>query len=193
MIMKKFALISTLLLLLAGCTAGVNFAKPSDDKLVPGTTTKKQVISLLGEPTGKGEKIVNGEELDIISYAYANVGGEAVFEGVTPARAIGMYFHKGILVGREYTSSFKSDNTYFEIEQAKAIKNGMNRSEVTALIGEPGGEYIYPVVANSAGTAMVYNFVQTKGFKSQQSMLVVELDENGRVQKSELNQVGQLD
>lgn len=192
MIMKKAGLILTLLFLLAGCTAGVNFAKPSDDQLIPGSTTKQQIIALLGEPTGKGQKIANGEELNIITYAYAQAGGEAVFEGVTPARAIGFFFHNDILVGKEYTSSFKSDNTYFDVEQAKSIKQGMSRSEVVALMGAPGGEYRYPVIADQNGSAMVYNFVQTKGFKSQQSMLVVELDSDGRVQKSELNQVGQL-
>jgi outer membrane protein assembly factor BamE (lipoprotein component of BamABCDE complex) len=173
--------------------AGVNFVKPADDKLVVGTTTKSQVLAIMGaEPNGKGEKLANGEKLESVIYAYATVGGESVFPGVTPARAIGFTFHKDTLVGKEFTSSFNVDNTWFDPEKAKSIKQGMTTAEVVALMGKPGGEYRYPVIANRNGKALVYMFTQTKGFTSQQSLLSVEVDERGVVQKSEYTQVGQL-
>ena len=179
-------------MLLAACAAGVNFVKPTDDKLALGSTTKNQILILMGEPNGKGQKVSNGENLEIINYAYAKVGDEAVFEGVTPARSIGFLFHNNVLVGKEFTSSFKSDNSYFDPQKAKSVKQGMKGSEVVALLGKPGGEYRYPVISNKSGKALVYTFTQTKGFKSQQNVLVVELDANDVVQKSEFNQVGQL-
>jgi outer membrane protein assembly factor BamE (lipoprotein component of BamABCDE complex) len=178
--------------LLASCAAGVNFTKPPDDALVFGSTTKAQIISLMGEPNGKGQKVSNGEDLDVIGYSYARVGGEAVFEDVTPARSVAFYFHRDVLVGSESTSSFKADSTYFDPEKARALKRGMAATDVVALLGNPGGEYRYPVTSSPDGKALVYTFVQTKGFKSQRATLIVELDEKGVVQKVDFSQTGQL-
>lgn len=192
--MKSIKLVTVLAssIFLFSCAAGVNFVKPADEQLVLGSTTKEQIISLMGKPNGRGQKVSNGENLQIINYAYAKVGDKAVFKGVTPARSVGFLFHNNVLVGREFTSSFKSDNTYFDPEIAKSIKQGMGKRAVIALLGKPGGEYCYPLVANKSGKALVYIFTQTKGFKSQENVLVVELDKKGVVQRSEFNQFGQL-
>jgi hypothetical protein len=178
--------------LVTACAAGVNFVKPSDSQLVLGSTTKNQIVALMGEPNGKGQKVSNGENLDIVAYAYAQAGGVAAFEGVTPARSVSFLFHNNVLVGKEFTSSFKTDSTYFALDRAKSIRQGMTEQEVVALVGKAGGEYRYPVIASKDGRALVYTFTQTKGFKSQQSILIVELDRNGRVHKSEFNQIGEL-
>lgn len=179
-------------MLLAACAAGVNFVKPPDEKLVLGSTTKDQIIALMGEPNGKGQKVSNGKDLEVIGYSYAQAGGEAVFEDVTPARSIAFLFHDDVLVGKESTSSFKADSTYFDPQKARTIKQGMTASEVEALLGKPGGEYRYPVISDRSGKALVYTFTQTRGFKSQQNLLVVELDAKGVVRRAEFNQVGQL-
>ena len=188
----KFGAMLVVTMLVTACAAGVNFVKPADNQLVLGSTTKNQIIVLMGEPNGKGQKVSNGEDLDIISYAYAKADDEAVFEGVTPARSVAFLFHKNVLVGKEFTSSFKSDSTYFDPQKAKSVKKGMKKQDVVALLGKAGGEYRYPVISNKNGKALVYIFVQTKGFKSQQNILTVELNEKDIVQKSEFNQVGQL-
>lgn len=191
MTLTKFAAGLVLALGLVAC-AGVNFIKPTDEQLVIGSTTKSQVVAMMGQPNGKGQKVANGETLDIITYAYANVGGGSVFEGVTPARALGLYFHNDLLVGTEFTSSFRDDNTYFDPEKAKSIKQGMPRAEVVALLGPAGGEYRFPLIADRKGKALVYTFTQTKGFSSQQNTLVVEMDETGKVRKSDFTQIGHL-
>jgi outer membrane protein assembly factor BamE (lipoprotein component of BamABCDE complex) len=188
----KFGVAVILAMLLAACAAGVNFVKPADDKLVFGVTTMNQVVASMGEPSAKGQKISNGENLEVINYVYAKVGDEAVFKGVTPARGIGFLFHNGVLVGKEFTSSFKSDSSYFDPEKVKSIKQGMKGVDVVALLGRPGGEYRYPAVSIKDGRALVYMFTQTRGFKSQQNILIVEIDANDVVQKSEFSQIGQL-
>jgi len=188
--MKSVAVLA-LVALLTAC-AGVDFVKPPDDKLVLGSTTKSQVTTLMGEPNFKGQKVSNGESVEVNTYAYAQVGGEAVFAGVTPARSVSLLYHNNLLVGKEYTSSFKADNTYFDPAKARSVKQGMKRSEVIALVGNPGGEHRYPLVANRSGKALVYAFTQTRGFSSQQTVLVVELDERDTVQKIDFNQIGQL-
>lgn len=192
MTFTKFAAGLVLALGLVAC-AGVNFVKPADDQLVFGSTTKSQVVAMMGrEPNGKGQKVSNGETVEIISYAYANVGSGAVFEGVTAARALGFYFHNDRLVGTEFTSSFHEGHTYYDPEKAKSIKKGMGRAEVVTLLGPAGGEYRFPLIADPKGKALVYVFTQTKGFSSQQNVLVVELDDAGTVQKSDFTQIGHL-
>jgi outer membrane protein assembly factor BamE (lipoprotein component of BamABCDE complex) len=178
--------------LLSACAAGVNFIKPPDDKLVLGSTTKEQIIAMMGKPNTSGQKTSNGESLDVIGYVYAKAGAEAAFEGVTPARYVGFTFRKDVLVGKESTSSFKADSTYFDTEKAKSIKMGMTYAQVVALLGMPGGEYRYPAAASRDGKALVYTFAQTKGSKWQRSVLVVDLDEKGIVQKANFDQAGQL-
>lgn len=177
---------------LAACVAGTNFVKPSDDKVVINKSTKGQVLSLMGDPNGKGEKMVNGETLELVTYAYANVTGQAVFEGVTPARAITFYFHNNVLVGKEFTSSFKTDSTYFDKEATKLVKKGMSKADVVKSLGKAGGEFRYPMISEQNGKALVYSFTQTRGFSSQITIFIVELDESGKVVKSEFNQHGAL-
>jgi outer membrane protein assembly factor BamE (lipoprotein component of BamABCDE complex) len=180
------------MLLLAGCAVGVNFVKPSDDQLIVGTSTEESVLASLGKPNLKSTKVVNGETLNMDTYAYAKVGGEAVFPGVTPARSLALVFKDGVLVEKGYSSSFKQDSTYFDVEKAKAIKPGMPAAAVSTLLGHPGGEAIYPVSSTMGHRNMEYVFAETRGFKSQRNTLVVEVDADGKVVKSDYTQVGQL-
>lgn len=180
------------MLLLAGCAAGVNFVKPSDDQLVVGTSKQDSVLASLGKPNLKSTKVVNGETLNMDTYAYAKVGGEAVFPGVTPARSLVLVFKDGVLVEKGYSSSFKQDNTYFDVDKAKTIKPGMSAEAVRVLLGHPSGEAIYPVSSTMGNRNMEYVFGETKGFKSQRNSLIVEVGANGKVVKSDYTQVGQL-
>ena len=193
--MKKLrsSMILFYVLVLTACVAGSGFVKPAEDKLVMGKSDKKQIIAMMGEPTGTGEKVMNGEALDIINYAYASFGADAVYDGVTAERSMAFMFYKGKLVGKEFTSSFNVDNTAFYPAKAKSVKKGMKESEVLALMGKPGGEYRYPVIEDKNGKAMVYLFTQTKGFRSQSNMLKVELDSKGTTVNSEYTKVGNVD
>lgn len=179
-------------LLLAGCAAGVNFTKPSDDQLVVGKSTKDSLLVSLGKPNFKGTKVVNGETLDSCTYAYAKVGGSAALPGVTPARALALTFKDGVLVEKVYSSSFKDDSTYFDVEKAKKIKPGMGVTDVQSLLGKPDGEGIYPIALTKGDQVLEYLFGETKGFKSQRNLLVVEVDQDGKVVKSNYTQIGQL-
>jgi len=176
------------LLLLGACAAGVNFVKPSDDQLVFGTTTRREVINLLGEPSGKGLEVSNGENVLSLSYAYANIADVPVFQDITPARSITLYFYNNILVGKGYSSTFLADNTYFDPAKARMVKEGMTKNEVLDLLGKSSGEFRYPLISSKNGKALVYTFTQTKGDKTQENSLVVELDENDNVRYSEFNQ-----
>ncbi|MCW8987130.1 MAG: outer membrane protein assembly factor BamE [Gammaproteobacteria bacterium] len=190
--MKKIKLIFTLVALafLAGCAAGVNFKKMGEDQLVLGETKKSTVLAVMGEPSGKGTSTFNGIELDIINYAYAKVGANAVLPDVTAARAQGFLFNNGKLVGKEYTSSFAEDNTLFSVEKAKTIKRGQSKAKVRAIMGKPRGGYLYPIIDDKNGTAYVYLFTQTIGFKSKSDLFVVEFNNKGKVTKTKLTSNG---
>src|SRR3546814_17584436 len=80
-----------------------------------------------------------------------------------------------------YSSSFKQDNTYFDVDKAKTIKPGMSAEAVRVLLGHPSGEAIYPVSSTMGNRNMEYVFGETKGFKSQRNSLIVEVGANGKV------------
>lgn len=188
----KNLLIVLVVALLAACAAGVNFKKMAEENLVLGKTTKQEIMVSMGKPNFKGSKSLNGIDLEIITYAYAKVGGGAVLPGVTPARSQGLLFKDGVLVGKEYTSSFADDNTLFDLAKAKMVVKGQKKSDVLALLGSAKGEYIYPVISDKTGYGLVYIFTQTKGFKSKSDTLVVEFNSSDVVTDVKLTSVGQL-
>lgn len=179
--------------LLAGCAVGVNFTKPTDNDLVVGVSKEANILAELGKPNFKSTKVVNGENLPMDTYAYAVGGsGDGALPGVTPARSLSLVFKDGVLVQKVYTSSFKGDATLFDTDKAKSIKKGMTVAEVKAMLGKPSGEAVYPMTDSQDDRALIYSFTETKGFKSQQNLLTVEIGSDGVVTKSDFTQVGRL-
>jgi hypothetical protein len=170
-------------LLLSGC-AGTDFVRPDDSLLVNGRTTYAQIVARMGMPTREGTVLKNEKTIDTASYAYANVGGKALHEGVTPARAITFYFVGGMLVGREFVSSFAEDHSDFDENRVKdIIKGKTTRAELMQLFGKPGGYYIHPMIKSEKGEAAVYVFSETRGsafnLKFFRKTLVVTFDAAG--------------
>jgi hypothetical protein len=177
--------------LLAACSVGTKFIKPADDALVLGKTTRSEVLALMGKPSNSGRKVTNGADIDIITYAYASRGQEEpAFEGVIPARGISFHFLGDRLVGKDFSSSFKSDSTWFDPAKARAVVNGMSEADVRALLGRPAGEFLHPIVADRTGRGLLYQFSLTRGFKTRLGALNIELDASRVVTKSEYMQVG---
>jgi hypothetical protein len=161
--------------LLAAC-ASTSFVKPAGDQLILGTTTKNQILSLMGTPFIHDQGVAKREKIEVIYYAYA-----ASFL----QREMGFLFHNDVLVGTEFSSQFKEDGTYFDFQKAASVKQGMTRLEVESLLGRAGGEYRYPLVSGKSGKSLVYKFSETKVSKFRRTMLVVELDDRDVVQRSE--------
>lgn len=184
--MWNFVALLALLALLGACAKGTDFTKPEDDKLAFGKTTKSEVIAMMGEPTRKQQVKRYGKDVDIIYYDYAKLGGEPAIKGETPERTEVFLFHEDLLVGTEYTSSFKDDSTWFDVSKVDSIKQGMSVDEVIAIMGKPGGEYRYPAIYTSEGRALVYLFDEIKGFTLHQTTLIVVLDANDKVEKTDL-------
>lgn len=143
----------------------------------------------------------NQQMVKTSSYAYATtVGDEAVVSGVTPARSTGFYFVDLLLVGHEFTSSFKRDNTDFDETRLTKIKEGeTTTSQVIELMGPPHGYYIFPLVDRKQDTGLVYVYVQTRvehipfapKIKQYRKALIVSVGEDGVVSKVSFDASGE--
>lgn len=180
--MLRFISLGALLSILVGC-AGKNFVRPTSDTFQLGKTTYNQVIDRMGEPRKTGEALKNDKPIKSATYAYAATGGEPLEEGVIPARAMVYYFYNDTLVGHEFLSSFKSDNSNFDNTKIENIKKGQtSRVEVINILGKPTASFIQPMVKNTSGEAIGYTYQTTRGgvfssFKLFNKSLRISFDE----------------
>src|SRR5579871_3247827 len=158
---KGFLAIAILLTILTAC-AGRNFDRAQMGTVTVGTTTYDQVRQQFGPPYREGTTIKEGITLKTASYAFAE-GANSLGGGVTPARSVGYYFRDGVLVGKEFTSSYDAERTDFEESKVARIKEGVTSiREVTALLGSTEGEWTYPLIAKQNERAAVYLYSETR-------------------------------
>lgn len=185
----------SMLTILFGC-AGRDFVRPNQEAFKLGQTTYAQVLQQLGEPRREGTLLKNEQNIKSISYAYAATGGEPLEEGVIPARAMTYYFLSDKLVGQDFVSSFKADNSNFDDGKVSSIVKGKTkRTDVAQLLGRPSGSYIYPIVKATAGEAVGYTYGTTRGgafsgFKIFRKSLLVSFNENDEVSDIEFSTSG---
>ncbi|MEQ1560648.1 MAG: hypothetical protein ABL933_17135 [Methyloglobulus sp.] len=182
--------------ILVGC-AGKDFVRPSSDTFQLGQTGYSQVIQQMGEPKNVGEVIKNEKNVKSITYVYASVGGESLEEGVIPARALTYYFYNDTLVGQVFLSSFKSDNSNFDISKIEKIKKGKStRMDVIQIFGKPTASLIPPMVKATSGKAIGYNYAATRGgaFRQPRSYiktLQISFDDKDLVSDAEFTSSGE--
>jgi hypothetical protein len=189
-----------LALWVAGC-AGRDFVRPSADSLRLGKTTYAEIVARFGSPYREGTMLKNEHIVKTISYAYSTKLGESpAVSGITPARATGFYFVDLVLVGHEFTSSFEKDHTDFDETKITQIKKGeTTKDQVIALIGQPTGTYIFPLVQRKDENGLVYLYSQTRvepipfapKIKQYRKVLVVSVGENGVVTDVTFNASGE--
>jgi len=153
------------LLVLTGCGgAGRDFVRPSPDAVKLGETSYSQVLKQMGEPKTVGEVQRNGKNVKTAIYSYANVNGEPFEEGVNSYRGMTYFFSEDKLVGWQFTSSFKSDNTNFDETKVASIKKGEStRTDVIQLLGHPTALFIPPMVKETSGEALGYTYQAIRG------------------------------
>jgi hypothetical protein len=188
---RIFAVVTAVFI--AGC-AGHNFVRPSDGAFTLGQTPYAQVVQQLGEPRRESTMLRNGKQIQVASYSYATNFDEPLEAGVVPARALSYYFADGVLVGQEFISSFKSDNTNFDAANVSAIAKGTtDRTEVMRLFGKPTATYIYPMIKDSPGQGIGYIYASTVrsgpfSVKFTRKVLRVSFDASDRVSDVEFAQ-----
>ena len=185
----------TLLLVALGGCAGRDFTRPPADALTLGKTTEAEIRQRFGDPYRQGTVVRNGETMKSLRYSYAS-GAASLAGGITPSRGMSFYFWNDTLVGHEFTSSFDTDTTDFDATKVPQIRQGeTTESEVTALLGSPGGAYIYPMIPDKAARGLVYLYAQTRGsafsLKFWQQMLLVTIGPTGVVSEVQLASSGE--
>lgn len=159
----RFVLLAALLALLAGC-AGRDFVRPSSGTLQLGKSTYSQVVEQMGRRGKFGDVLKNGKNIRSVTYVFATTGGDPLEPGVIPARALLYYFHDDVLVGQQFISSFKSDHSYFDDRKIPQISKGKStRSEVIQLMGRPSASFIFPMVKQTSGEAIGYDYRPARG------------------------------
>jgi hypothetical protein len=192
---QRFCLAIALTLSLAAC-AGTNFKRPTPGALDLGRSTSTQVTQLMGTPAQTGELLRNGEKLRVVRYAYAEGAGAGKYPGVTPARAIAFFFHNDVLVAEEFVSSFPVDATDFDESKIPSIVKGKTTmDELTALLGRPTGNAVYPFIKNKGERAVLYSYTHVKGAPFNMRMylksLAVSFDSSGVVSEIEYTSSGE--
>ncbi len=182
----KSVVLVSILVLISGC-AGRDFVRPNPEAFRLGQTTYAELVGQMGQPQRTGEALKNDKPVKTITYAYAATGGEPLEAGVIPARAASYYFHNDVLVGHEFLSSFKSDNSNFDEGKTSAIVKGKTtRSEVIHLLGRPTAGFVPPMVKETAGEAIGYKYQTTRGgafsgFKFYAKALTITFDNSDHV------------
>jgi len=182
----RTACLISLLSVLVGC-AGKDFVRPSPQDFTLGKTSYSQVIQRMGEPRRASDILKNGKNVKAITYVYASKGSEALEADVTPARALTYFFYADTLVGQEFVSSFKSDNSNFDDKLVPSIRKGEStRSDVITLMGEPTATFIAPMVKETSGEAIGYTYQAVRGglfsgIKNSVKALRISFDDKGVV------------
>jgi hypothetical protein len=179
------SILASVVLIAVGC-AGRDFVRPEADTLVLTETTYQEILERFGSPYREGSVVKNGVTVKTVSYAYSSAGGAALVDGVTPARALGLYFVDNRLVGPEFLSSYAKDHTDFDDSKVATIKKDeTTRAQVVEVFCKPGGVYVYPLIKGKHDQAFVYAYTHTRGsafnLKFLKKVLVVSYGRNGTV------------
>lgn len=193
---NKFGIAIVVAIILVGC-AGTDFERLNTSQLAFGSDTTETVKQKLGKPYMDGFSTINDLQIESIGYAYASLGGSAAYEGVIAGRNQVFYFYENKLVGHYFTSTWEIDSTDFDETRVGEIEKGTTTTQqVIEIFGNPSGEYVFPLVKNETGRALVYIYIQTKkegltSTKSTNKTLVVSYDENGIVTDVEYSLSGE--
>lgn len=194
--MKKFLFTTAFsllgALLLVGCSAkvGQDFIKPNNGSLTLGQTTYAQATEKIGKPYKESIKTINDRQINEATYTYIDTAGDGVESRVVPVRLLTLSFTDDKLVGQIFLSSFKVDNSDFDNSKVSTIKKGETTySEVIAILGNPTGRKIVPLVVSPSVKGISYGFVMTKtrligsGTDSSVKTIDVEFDDKDIVSK----------
>ena len=175
----------TLALAVIGCSAGRDFVRPDSHTEVIGKTTLRDVVAKYGEPRRQGTALKNGISVKSVSYTYATA---MPYVDDVPVKGAGFHFVDDVLVGFDFTSSFKDDMTKFDHSKVPLVRDGQTtRADVLALLGRPGGTYTYPLVKGKEDLGLVYSFVDATrtpfvpGIRTLRRTLVISVNPAGVV------------
>jgi hypothetical protein len=144
---------------LVGWAGDADLARPERRLFALGSASYADVVARFGIPQRTADMVRNGAHIQAVWYWYSGSQAEAAKQGEVPIRVLECDFADGVLVGRIFASSFKSDSTDFDESLARAIQKGTSSSEeVATLMGRPSAFFVPPLVKAPATTAVGYFF-----------------------------------
>lgn len=157
----KVLLVLSMLASMTGCAT--DFTRPAPGKVILGVSHKDEVIKTVGVPPWQDKTIVvNQERVNTIIYFLTQSGG--ITGTIIPEHSLTYSFFRDVLVGEEYNSTRDGESTEFDRSKVGDIKIGMSKDQIIQLMGKPSGNLLYPLIADKAGSALVYHYNYTRAF-----------------------------
>lgn len=161
-----FALLNRVVITLAivalsACVSvGRDFARPNMESMRSFNPDYDQIKSKYGKPWSEGSITENGKNIIKLTYGFGTNKGRPHKGDSVSVRTMEYYFFNNTMVGYDYFSSVRQDNTDFDETKRNAIINKKTtRSEVVALLGAPSGFRTYPMISATSGEAAVYMYI----------------------------------
>ncbi len=189
---------------LAACqTVGRDFARPAPGALELGVLKRADFLKVYGEPYRQESKVTTKEAgktaLAAIStdafraadeggafatlvYLFAIPSSGALNPTAEGRRVLYAHFWNDTLVGYNFVSSFANDSSNFNEARVDRLEKGKTSyADTIALLGEPTGRGIYPVVKVNGDRLATYQYVQVDAQKRMRTSkrLDIMFDPNG--------------
>lgn len=140
--------------MLGGCAS--DFVRPEAGSTKLGLSKPDEVTKLVkGTPVRKNAT-VHSEKIDVV--VYNTFGSPAFYGTVIPHRSLTYSFFNDVLVGEELNSNHDGESTEFDIQKVSQLQKGQTKDQVIAIMGQPSGQVLYPLIADKAGTGFVYAY-----------------------------------
>lgn len=162
-------------LALAGCAGGQDFQRPQVASLTPGTTTEAEVVAAFGPPLEQQQTIApipTAEQLADVKSPFGGVPTAGTYRkinyhykesqafGVRSFKDLYFIFLDGKLIQYDYASNIPGASSKFDESQIANIKRGVTtRQQVIAMLGEPSGQSVYPMVRDKGVVLLSYTFI----------------------------------
>lgn len=174
---------------LAACTIGTEFVRPSPDFVRLGETTFAQIVERFGKPQGEDQIREDGRTVRRIAYFFGSEMEAPKVPGTVCLRILIFGISEDIVVGEGFTSTCASDHTDFDARKsAEIIKDKTRCDEVTAMLGRPNVREIYPAIDRKGHLSIGYSFSYMtrpgQKIKSYDKSLAILCDSDGVVRET---------
>jgi hypothetical protein len=180
-------------------TSGHEFERPATGSLILGVTSPADAVAAFGEPVERWQEPAD-PKLDValdslkprpaalrhaalrgdferLRYSFTRATLVLLSDQATARiRLLELAFWQGKLVYYHYSSSFADDATNFdEAKVASFVRGRATASDALNRLGRPGGQAIYPFIAQRGARAYFYQYAIAGPHKGQVTLKHLEL------------------
>ena len=171
--------------MLTGCvhTIGKDFKEPGEAQLRLGTTTRQDILALMGEPTKQSQNSVSEKspedvaKLTPFDAAPTNRMSAFIdysFWRMTNHREMAFIFSDDRLTSYLFLSNFPEDGSNFDDAKISLIKKGVTTEpEIIRYFGSSYGKSIYPTVRDSGTHELRFNYPSEKNAREGKELRVL--------------------